>query len=100
MHTVLLVDDNATARLAVQKVLQADGYAVAEAGTCRAALEQFRNLRPDAVVVSCRLPDGTALDLLSDVKARDIGTPCIVLAEFETLPLAVEAIQTGAEQFL
>src|ERR1700693_4424619 len=100
MPTVLLGDDNATVRLALQKVLRADGYDVVEVGTCRAALERFRTSRPDAVVASCRLPDGTALDLLSEVKAGDVGTPCIVLAEYETLQVAVEAIQKGAEQFL
>lgn len=98
--TVLLVDENATVRLALQKVLSADGYEVVEVGTCRAALERLRTSRPDAVVASCRLPDGTALDLLSQVKAGDAGTPCIVLADYETLKVAVEALQKGAEQFL
>ena len=97
---VLLVEDKASVRVALQKVLQADGYEVEQEETCRAAQERFRASRPDAVIASCRLPDGNALELLSRVKTIDPGTPFIVLAEYATLDLAVAAIQQGAEQFL
>jgi DNA-binding NtrC family response regulator len=81
-------------------VLAADGYEVFEAGTCRAALDRLRESRPGAVVSSCRLPDGDALDLLARVKSGDATTPFVVLAEYDSLPIAVEALQKGAEQFL
>lgn len=86
--------------MSLQAVLRADGYEVEEAETCRAARERLRTLRPDAVIASCRLPDGSALDLLPLVKAADSGAPCIVLADYAALGVAVEALEKGAEQFL
>jgi DNA-binding NtrC family response regulator len=100
MQRVLLVDDDPGVRLGLHAVLRADGYEVEEAETCRAARERFRTSRPDAVIASCRLPDGSALDLLSLVKEADPGTPCIVLADYAALGVAVEALEKGAEQFL
>jgi len=97
---VLLVDDDANTRLALQKILAADGYEVVEAETCGAAVDRWRAARPDAVITSSRLPDGTALDLLSHIQAAGTGAPCIVLAEYSALDVAVQALQEGADQFL
>ena len=81
--------------------MTADGYEVDEAETCLAALDRLRTRRPEAVIVSCRLPDGSALDLLSQAEAGNDERPCfIVLSEPVALDLAVQALQVGADQFL
>ena len=97
---VLLVENDENTRRGLQRVLTADGYEVDEAETCRAALDRLRIGRPEAVIASCRLPDGSALDLVSHIKAGATGTPCIVLAEEAALDVAVQALQEGADQFL
>lgn len=97
---ILLVDDDPGVRLDLQVILRADGYEVEAAESCREARDRFRSSRPDAVIASCRLPDGSALDLLPLVKAADPGAPCIVLADYAALGVAVEALEKGAEQFL
>ena len=97
---VLLVDAEASVRLAVGKVLSADSYDVQDADSLASARERSRAWRPHAVVSSCRLPDGTALELLADVKAADPHTVCLVLAEFGDLEIAAQALTSGAEQFL
>ncbi|HTO88540.1 MAG TPA: sigma-54 dependent transcriptional regulator [Thermoanaerobaculia bacterium] len=99
-HRVLLVDAQASVRVALGNVLKADNYDVEETESLQAARERFRACRPDAVVVASRLPDGTALDLLSEVKAADPGTGCLVLAEPGDLEIAARALLEGAEQFL
>jgi DNA-binding NtrC family response regulator len=81
-------------------VLAADGYEVDEAETFRAALDLLRTRRPEAVIASCRLSDGTAPEFLSHVRASAAGTACIVIAEHAALDLAVQALQDGADQFL
>jgi len=97
---VLVVDAEASVRLAVQKVLKADGYDVVEADSQRGALTLLAASLPDAVIMDGALPDGDALDLLSQVKGADPLTPCIVLAAPSSLEKAALAIQQGAEQFL
>ena len=97
---VLVVDSEASVRLAVQKILNADGYEVAQADSRRAALELFGEATPDAVILDGALPDGDALELISRIKGADPLIPCIVLAAYESLETAAAAIQQGAEQFL
>ncbi len=86
--------------MALGKVLRADGYEVEEAESLLAARERFHATRPNAVVASCRLPDGGVLELLAEVKAADPGTACLVLAEYRDLETAARALVEGAEQFL
>ncbi|MCM3877651.1 MAG: sigma-54 dependent transcriptional regulator [Thermoanaerobaculia bacterium] len=97
---ILIVDADASIRENVQKMLRIDGYEAQEAASCRVAIQSFEASRPDALVVAARLPDGTALDILAHVKRADAGVPCVVLARYEELDVAVQAIQEGAEQFL
>ena len=97
---VLVVDAEPSVRLAVEKVLNADGYDVEQADSQRAALEQFFASTPDAVILDGALPDGDVLDLLAQVKGADPLIPCIVLAGPGALEKAAMAIQQGAEQFL
>jgi DNA-binding NtrC family response regulator len=81
-------------------VLEADGYEVLAADTCRAALDRVRSARPAAVVTTARLADGNALDLLSQVKAEGLDVAYVVLAEAIDLNIGVQALQEGADQFL
>ena len=97
---ILIVDADATIREDLQKMLQLDGYEAPDAASCSVAIQSFEASKPDALVVAARLSDGTALDILAHVKRADAGVPCIVLARYEELDVAVQAIQEGAEQFL
>jgi DNA-binding NtrC family response regulator len=97
---ILIVDADAAIRENLKNMLQIDGYEAQEAASCRAAIQSFEASRPDALVVAARLPDGTALDLLAYVKRTDARVACVVLARYEELDVAVQALQEGAEQFL
>ena len=50
-NTILIVDDEAGVRLGMRRFLEANGYSVQEASSCRGAEEAFRVLTPDAVIL-------------------------------------------------
>ena len=97
---VLLVDADAALRESLQRVLQIDGYEASEAASCRVAIESFRAARPDVTVLAAQLPDGSAVDLLRELRKMDPSASSVVLARYEDLELAALALQEGAEQFL
>ncbi|MEP7132286.1 MAG: sigma-54 dependent transcriptional regulator [Acidobacteriota bacterium] len=97
---VLLVDADAALRENLQRVLQIDGYEASEAASCAVAVESFRVSRPDLTVLSAQLPDGSAVDLLREIRKIDPAASSVVLARYEDLELAALALQEGAEQFL
>jgi DNA-binding NtrC family response regulator len=97
---ILVVEEDANVRRSLRTVLEADGYNVAEADDCGKARAAFARSPADAVIASCRLPDGSALDLLSHFRGAAPGTVFLVLAGADELETAVETLAEGAEQFL
>jgi CheY-like chemotaxis protein len=60
--SVLVVDDDAEFRDLAARILRAGGLrVVGEAATCAGALEAAARLRPDAVLLDVRLPDGNGI---------------------------------------
>ncbi len=100
MHTVLLVEDEATIRFSTRRFLTNKGFEVVEADTCAAAESAFRGGAPDVVLLDYYLPDGDGLDLLTRLKPLDPSVPFVILTAHGSIDLAVRAIKVGAEQFL
>jgi DNA-binding NtrC family response regulator len=55
---------------------------------------------PDVALVDYSLPDGTALELMAQLKQQGIDVPVVVLTGHGSIELAVLAVKEGAEQFL
>jgi len=68
---VLVVDDDQRARTVVAWQLEADGFAVTEAGDGPAALAQIERDRPDLVVLDLSLPGMDGLDVLRRVREAE-----------------------------
>jgi PAS domain S-box-containing protein len=78
--TVLLVEDNPITRKMMRFALEAEGYAVLEAGAGAAALQIAAENRPDLLLLDYVLPDMDGLRLLAEVRrqaARQI--PAVVV---------------------
>lgn len=99
-NKILVVDDEPGIRFGIRKFLGSKGYNVLEAFNCEKAREIFRNSLPDAVLLDYSLPDGTALDLLTEFKEIAPNVPLLILTAHGSIELAVQAIKLGAEQFL
>ena len=78
-QTVLVVDDEKNIRRTLRMVLEAEGFAVAEAESGEQALEILQAEPVDLAVVDVRLPGIDGLSLLS--KARELwrDLPVIVI---------------------
>ena len=82
--TVLIVDDDATFRSLVARMLKAEGITVvAEAVDIRQGLAAAQELRPDAALVDVRLPDGDGISLASEL-ARLPWSPRVIVVSSET----------------
>jgi DNA-binding NtrC family response regulator len=97
---LLIVDDEAGSRLGVRSYLEGHGYDVDEADTVDAAMRILHTQVPDAALVDYSLPDGTALELMAQIKQQGIDVPVVVLTGHGSIELAVLAVKEGAEQFL
>lgn len=97
---VLVVDDDTGTREILREALAARGYDVDEAGSCAQARSRLAERPPDVALLDYQLPDGTALDILSDFHRESPEVPVVILTGYGTVDLAVQAIQEGAAHFL
>ncbi|MFE8603014.1 sigma-54-dependent transcriptional regulator [Archangium violaceum] len=97
---ILVVDDEPAVRFGLRHFFEANGVEVVEAQTCREARELFRGYRPDLVLLDYRLADGTAMDVLPEMRALDPSVPVLVLTAHVSIDAAIQVIKQGAEHFL
>jgi DNA-binding NtrC family response regulator len=97
---IVIGEDDQAIRGALSEYLESLDYDVVPATNCAGVREAFRSSYPDAAILDYSLPDGTALDLLPQLKQSHPSVPLILLTGNGSIPLAVQAIKEGAEQFL
>lgn len=77
---ILVIEDESSAREALQSLLVEEGYTVCTAESGKHGLERLRDFRPDTVVCDFYLPDTDGLDVLRQVRARaDEGVTFIII---------------------
>ncbi|QHF04771.1 MULTISPECIES: sigma-54 dependent transcriptional regulator [Pseudomonas syringae group] len=100
LNSVIVVDDEAPIRQAVEQWLTLSGFTVqvfARAEECLARLpEHF----PGVVLTDVRMPGISGLDLLARLQDLDKDLPVILLTGHGDVPMAVEAMREGAYDFL
>ena len=98
--SILVVDDQDSIRHFVSKALEDDGYSVMTTGSLREARTVIERDLPDLAIFDLKLPDGTGLDLLREIKQLQPETPVILMTAFGELETAVEAMSAGAFWFV
>lgn len=78
---VLYVEDNPDNRLLVRRVLQAEGFTIAEATTAREAHDVLETYKPDIILMDISMPDVDGFTLTAQLKKRgDLnGVPIVAL---------------------
>jgi DNA-binding NtrC family response regulator len=100
MKTVLVVDDEKLVRWSIRQKLESAGYQVFEAENCARAIELFHENLPDLVTLDVRLPDGSGLKTLLDMKKTSPNTPIVMITAYGAVEDAVKALKIGAYDYL
>ena len=99
MHTILIVDDDATARYGMKRALE-ESYKVLEAENAAAARRVMAAENPDLLLLDIEMPGESGLDLLRDLKAKDTSPAIIMITAYGSEKVAVEAMKSGAYDYL
>ncbi|MBI1732010.1 MAG: sigma-54-dependent Fis family transcriptional regulator [Gammaproteobacteria bacterium] len=98
---VLIVEDETLFARSVQKRLQREGFASEISPDLASARRRLRELAPDLVLLDMRLPDGSGLDLLAEIRTTPNGTTAVlVMSAYGELDDAVSAMKQGATDYL
>ena len=97
---VFVVDDDASIRDAVQRLIASVGLRVQTFGSTREFLTSRRPEAPACLVLDVRLPDASGLELQSDLAEANIHIPIIFITGHADVPMTVRAMKAGAVEFL
>src|SRR5688572_22864223 len=97
---VLVVDDEANAREALEMLLRDEGYDVESARDGREALDMLERFGPEVVLTDLKMPRLGGLELVEQGRKVLPHGAFVVMTAFATIDTAVQAIKRGAENYL
>ena len=100
MSRILLVDDDADLRSVFREKLEYSGHEVDEADSAEVALAKVSAFDPALVVTDVRMDGMTGLELLSRIRESMEHVDVIVMTGHDTMISAVEAMKSGAFDYL
>jgi FixJ family two-component response regulator len=98
--TVFVVDDDASMRRSLERLLRSFGYAVEGYASAAALLERLPATHLACLVLDLRMPDIDGLDLQRRLAARGDDLPIIFVSGHGDVPSSVRAMKAGALDFL
>lgn len=100
MKHVLVVDDDAGMRTALDVGFRRRGWSVETASGTGEAMAKFKRRQPALVVTDIRMPDGDGFTVMRGIRQLAPQTAVILLTAFGSVPDAVEAMRGGACDYL
>ena len=101
MQSVLICDDSLFARTMTRKMLDQAGYnVVGEAGDGEEAVEKFRELKPELLMVDLVMPRCGGVDAIKRIVAEHPGARIVVCSAMGQETLVREAMEAGARGFV
>ena len=97
---VLVVDDEASVREALERALRLEGFAVQTAGGGRAALEAVRARPPAVIVLDVTMPDLDGVAVVRRLRADGLDVPVCILSARDDVDDRVRGLQAGADDYL
>lgn len=100
MATILIVDDVDSLRGDISEMLLGAGYDIIEAENGRRAVETYRQLQPDLVLMDTTMPEMDGLTALKEIRAYDPRARIVMLTALGQEAVVIEAINYGAIDFV
>jgi DNA-binding NarL/FixJ family response regulator len=98
---IVLVDDNPIVRQTLIKYInRLEGVEIAgQAGTVQEATRLMQTVQPDVAILDYKLSDGTAVEILTELKNQQLEMITLILTNYGTEPYRRVCINAGADYF-
>jgi DNA-binding NtrC family response regulator len=98
--TVLIVEDEQSNRVSLQKIFDREGFRSLVAEEGKSALELCRKHRVHVVLTDLMLPGMSGIDVIKALKTVSPDSEVVVMTAYGTIETAVEAMREGAYDFV
>jgi len=99
VQTILIVDDDKSVRYSLKRMMEGD-FSILTAQNGDEALNQFKENRPDLVIMDIRMPGRNGIDVLKEMKSIDPKSLVIIMTAYGTTETAIEAMKYGAFDYI
>src|SRR5664279_1219409 len=99
-NRILIIDDEAGIRESLQTLLTLEGYTVESAIDGEAGLVEIDQKSFDLVLLDLALPGQNGIEILAQIRDRQPQLPVIMITAYGTVGNVVDAIRTGAQNFV
>ncbi len=100
MKPIWILDDDKSIRWVFEKALARTDFAFKTFSNVAEALNALNHEQPQVIVSDIRMPGGSGLDFLAEVKQKYPDIPVIIMTAYSDLESAVAAFQGGAFEYL
>ncbi|RYZ80960.1 MAG: response regulator transcription factor, partial [Proteobacteria bacterium] len=97
---ILISEDQKLIGAALEKGLKEEGYAVDWMDNLTDGLHLAKEIEYDTVILDIMLPDGSGLDVLTNIRGLYIHTPVLVLSAKDALADKVAAFRLGTDDYM
>ncbi|MFY9176245.1 MAG: response regulator [Caldicoprobacterales bacterium] len=98
---ILIVDDAAFMRMMIKDILTKNGYTVVgEAENGAKAIEKYKELKPDLVIMDITMPEVDGIQAVRGIKQIDENANIIMCSAMGQQAMVIESIQAGAKDFI
>jgi DNA-binding NtrC family response regulator len=97
---ILIIDDDPATRFGFSKYLSKSEYSVKEAPSLADARKAIASKQFDAVILDLILPDGNGIDWIPELREAYPDIAVVVITGAGDIPVAVEAMRRGADNFM
>ncbi len=97
---ILVVDDERPLVLLLTRILKKEGYDVRGVYSGPEALAVLKDFSPNLIISDLKMPEMTGIELLQEVKSIHPETDFIILTAYGSVENAVEAMKSGALDYL
>ncbi|MBN8989371.1 MAG: response regulator transcription factor [Rhizobiales bacterium] len=95
-----IVDDDASFRGALSRLLEVSGYAVTDYGSANCFLRSIESAEPGCILLDVNMPSVDGLQLQEELARLSMRWPIVFMSGRGDVPTSVRAIKAGAEDFL
>ena len=99
-NSVLVVDDDPAHRTMLRTLLTGWGYGIAEADDGSTAIEKVHEQAFDLILMDIRMIKVSGLEALNEIKVFNPAIPVIIMTAYSSVETAVEALKSGAYDYL